>query len=696
MDSLTRQFKDLSHESDAKKELVKIIRQNETLEQEIIDAPTPGILNLFSRTKETKKKELKDNKLRMRSISLNYKRFLMNKIKDDEKIVNSMINSPIALKKATADMNKTMNFVENEMSLFGQYLDLTPENDYSSLPSSSTGLDMNDAGDLERMAIHRKEIKSSFQKAERSKEQQIKESRNKAEIQLLKEQSRGFKYRLNNFEYVLINNGFFKGEYAKPISYNSKNRTLQVKTVLNNKLIPLIQSEYMFLKDINSRSPDNFVKPQYVNHNSIATDFRPIRVNRMELDDEPSYTPPSPTSYNQESDSDSEDEEDDLDNKSDFGYEEEEPEFKMETTFEQDVMAARNLSNEESTTQKIRYSKIISDIIQLLKLNEDNINPFDLADIAISTYIRYNLKDTIKSSAFLLDIYLATIVFTHLNGSSLVPSEVYTKCRLLDWSTPEYLSCVLDENKFFDNNKTNCLDTISCINKMLMKIDFTSAPISSPPMKISLKQSEILYPVSRPRQNYRQPTRDISRQRGGPGKTRFITLPEVENDPTSRIIQGRSGKRRRSENNEAITLDKRVKTIKTPTLRQTRTPTSEETNYRLIDEKRRLAQGLSDDEDSVESRFGNLSITSPECAGCGANRYRRDDGLKKKWRTYVCSKDCPTHSGDSKPVSSTRVFKPLYSKMILADLRKIAKQKNVINFSKMKKSELVSILDTLN
>jgi hypothetical protein len=650
-----------------KSQLMTLVRKHERLTQEILDAPEPSLLNFYSSTKKNKQIELIQNQQKIRNISNAYKKVLMTRITNDEKVVNSVKDSPNALRKATDDWNSTMNFVQSEIELFEKYLDLVPDSQvYQSRPS--TTLPIEDVVSLDRMSEHRQQVKSSNLKSERSIAQRIKDTRNIAEINKSKKLSRNFKYRLNNFEYIVITKGFFKGQYASLQNYNSVNKILNVKTVLNNKVIPLDSSEYLFVKDIDSKSDDNYIKPQFVNHNSPLSGFKPYQektiesqLGSMDLEDEPYYSPPSPSSYepfgsfDEEPDT-KEDEEDDLDNKSDFGYEEEtteEPE--MQTTFEQDVMAARNISNESSTSQKTQYAKIISEILQLLKLNEDNVNPYDLADTAIYTYSKYNVKDTVKSSSLLLNVFLASIVYTHLNGTSLMPYEVYTKCRLVDWTTPDYLSCVLEENKFIDLKSKGCSTVLECIKKMLSVIKFKSTHLSDFTQKKSLKQEEILYPVSQKREPFKQEERDISLRRGGPGKTRFIDLEAVA---------GKSPKR--SRNDFENISEKRIKTLKVPPPR------------------------------TLESRMSKLTIDSPECSDCGLDRYQRDDTRQKKWKTIVCAKNCPTHS-ISKP-SSSSAFRPRvdYSKMTLVELKKTAKSKNVIDFSKKNKNDLVKILSQLS
>jgi hypothetical protein len=656
-----------------KTRLMTLVRKHETLNQELIDAPEPSLLNLFSKTKRNKQIELIENQQKIRNISNSYKKVLMTRIKNDEKVVNEMKDSPNALRKATADWNATMNFVQSEMELFEKYLDLVP-NSQVFQPRPSTTLPMEDVVSLDRMSEHRQQVKSSNLKSERSIAQRIKDTRNIAEIKKSKQLSRNFKYRLNNFEYIVITKGFFKGQYASIQNYNSVNQILNVKTDMNNKVIPLDSSEYLFVKDIDSKSDDNYIMPKFVNHNSPLSGFKPYQektidsqLGSMNLEDEPYYSPPSPSyepfeRFDEEPETkEDEDEDDDLDNKSDFGFEEEDTtEPEMQTTFEQDVMAARNISNEGSTSQKIQYAKIISEILQILKLNEDNVNPYDLADTAISTYSKYNVKDTVKSSSLLLNVFLASIVYTHLNGTSLMPYEVYTKCRLVDWTTPDYLSCVLEENKFIDLKSKGCSTVLDCIKKMLSIIKFKSAPLSDFTPKKSLKQEQILYPVSQKREPFKQEERDISLRRGGPGKTRFIDLEAVA---------GKSPKRSRYDF-ENIS-EKRIKTLKVPPPR------------------------------TLESRLSKLTIDSPECSDCGLDRYQRDDTRQQKWKTIVCAKNCPTHSiskPSSSSSSSSSAFRSRvdFSKMTLTELKKTAKSKNVINFSKKSKKDLVEILSQLS
>jgi hypothetical protein len=672
-------------EQTTKTQLINLVRQNETLNKEILNAPEPSLLNLFSKTKINKKKELIENQQKIKNISNSYKRVLMTRIKNDEKVVNAMKDSPNGLRKATADWNETMNFVQSEMALFEKYLDLIPKSQVQLTPSSSTTLPMEDVISLDRMSEHRQQVKLSKLKSDRSIAQNIKDIKNISEIKKSKNLSRLFKYRLNNFEYVVIINGFFKGQKASIQNYNSVNKILNVKTVMNNKIIPLDSSEYLFIIDINSDSDDNYVSPKFVNHNSQFSGYKPYKGNETlenrfssitmdDMEDEPYYSPPSPTSYSDydtKNDKDDEDDEDDdLDNKSDFGYEEdedtEEPEiFEMQTTFEQDVMAARNISNESSTSIKIKYAKIISEILQLLKINEDNVNPYELADTAIYTYSKYNVKDIVQTSSFQLKVFLAAIVYTRLNGTSLIPYEVIdckkfgSRSRVqFDWSTLDYMSCVL-EHTFFDKNRSVNPETSSHIQKMLDLIKFTPAPVSNFTPKKTLKKEQILYPVSQKREPFKQPERDISLRRGGPGKTKFIDLDAVAGKS--------SNKRRRSEFTNVS--EKKIKTLKVPPPR------------------------------SLESRMGKLTIDSPECSDCGLDRYHRDDTRQQKWKSIVCAKNCPKHS-ISKPstfsTSSTSSSSSVnYSNMNLTDLKKIAKSKNVINFSKMKKPELIKVLERI-
>jgi hypothetical protein len=670
-----------------KSKFIELVRQNEKLNQEMLDSPEPSLLNFFSKSKLNKKKELEKNQRVLKNLSVPYKEALKNIIKNDERVVNTMKGGS-GLQKATSDLNQTLDFVQKEMALFDKYLDLLPSSG-SSRQYESREEDMEDVVALDRMAEHREQIKSSALKTERSKAQNIKDTRNIAEIKKMKVLSKGYKYRLNNFEYVFITKGFFKGELALIKHYNSANKILNVKLEKNNKVIPVISSEYLFVINRDLRSDDNYVLPKNVNHNSPFSGYKPYQERNqgtieskfsslsmntpMEIDDsndlwsndfedEPYYSPPSPSSYEQDTPyglDEKDDEDDDLDNQSDFGYEEEIPvESVMETSFEQDVMAARNISNESSTSIKIQYAKIISEIIQLLKLNEDTINPYDLADNAIYTYNKYNMKDTIKGSPLLLDIFLASIVYTHLNGSSLTPTEVYTKCRLVDWSSPEYLSCVLQENKFIViKSSTGCSSVLECINKMLLKIKFKSAPVSRFTPKKQLREEEIMYPASLKRTPFKQEERDISRSRGGPGKTRYIDLDKVA---------GKSPNKRSRGDYEDIS-EKRTRTLKTPPPR------------------------------SIESMMKKLTLDSPECSDCGMDRYQRDDTRQQKWKTFSCAKNCPKHSvmsevsvGSSSRASNSSIVN--YDRMSVSELKKAAKEKNIRNYSKLDKKGLVKIL----
>jgi hypothetical protein len=97
--------------------------------------------------------------------------------------------------------------------------------------------------------------------------------------------------------------------------------------------------------------------------------------------------------------------------------------------------------------------------------------------------------------------------------------------------------------------------------------------------------------------------------------------------------------------------------------------------------------------------MSKLTINSPECSDCGLDRYQRDDTRQQKWKTIVCAKNCPTHSiSKSSSSSSSSAFRSRvdFSKMTLAELKRTAKSKNVINFSKKSKKDLVEILSRLS
>lgn len=643
-----------------KNKVNELINNIEQLTIDIQNTPSPSIENSFDNKKIDLNKKLLNLKLQLSGLVKDYMVSLNQELEKSKEQLGSVIllQDNKLITSTTNAINSLADIITSESDRLSGYIQSPSQiRRKSSLqPNIKTQFD-------EVIEFQKQRDKGIKRRQEKRRKEQLTPPSPPSP----KKQLKRFKFKLNNFKYILITKGIHKGSTAEIHNYNPNTDNLYVYIIPANIFANIKFNNYMFIKNINGKlTSENLINPKYVDHNvpsklpfKIRTEF----LNAGEDQKSPLSSAGSVMSLESLKS----------------------PEF--QATFEQER------DTQFFPTKVSNDVEILTDMINLLNFSTDSLNPFEIATQAeiYKKSIDYDIKSKTD-----LKLFLATVLFVYINNSRIAPLVINKKCKNMDWNNIDYIVCVLE--KYILNKKVKkggkTIDIHKKINAIIKLLQKNYKNLLDKRTTFSKsKTPEIVAIKDIPRLS-RVPLKFPSRN--------FMKFPKILNDSTAR----KNFAVYNDNINQLISEIEDIKISKSlpkPPPKIIRTPPQPT----VLKGKQAQLPVFEDDAMDID-----IDITREKCQQIvpGPNK------------TKICNQLCPsgqrycnfhfkpkksttpktTPKKSTKPSKSKKPFDindfnkdklPPIEKLTVLELKQVAKIKNISNISKLKKQELIDAIN---
>ena len=485
-------------------------------EEELKNAPVGSIENNFINIKFIKQQELTILLQSRSDLIKKYLETLQKIVNYNEKLLNTFLDSddPSVVKKLTSNLEESASTFSNEMKNFKNLI--IKESSRSSPKIKEPDSKIVESG-LDKLEQYGQDKKNQAMRKQRKLQEQQNMIRRQKEQGPSMDIDTKLPYKIDDFRYIIITKGSYKSQYGSIKSYNPSTEMLYVELIATSTKINIPKNSYKFVKILGNDNDKNFISPLQVKHTS----------NKFVKD--PKIFTESASSSRRSSSSSS-------------------PDFQL--NFEEELRM--NNANLDLTKQQQKYFVIINEILDILTIPVETL---DMNEVIGNIEKTQKSTEVELSSKNAMKLLIASIIFATLNGTSIVPNYTYPNCPPLNWKTPNYFSCVL--NDYIKTKKNTTL--YNMIMNTLTLIGFQFEVNISPINRSIINPRDSALPVSafKGKSVVRSPSFEKmmkAKSKGGPGPTKLIDLNKFQ-----------KGKRRRSSAADIVMeMDRMSITPETP------------------------------------------------------------------------------------------------------------------------------------
>lgn len=467
-------------------------------EKEFQSAEVGTINNNFTDMKFIKKQELTKLIQSRSDLIKNYLETLQKIVNYDEKLLNTFMDSddPSVVKKLTSNLKESTSTISTETKNLKDLI----INESSRSSSKIKGPDSKivESG-LDKLEQHGQDKKNQVMRKQRKLQEQQNMFRRQQEQGSSMSIDTKFPYKIDDFRYIIITKGSYKSQYGSIKSYNPSTEMLYVELISTSTKLNIPKDSYKFVKILGENDDKNFISPSQVKHTSNKFVQDPKIFTDSASSSRRSSV--SPMSSRRSSS----------------------PDFQL--NFEEELRM-NNASNLDITKEQQKYFVIINEILDILTIP---VEALDMNEIIGNIEQIQKTTDVELSSKNAMKLLIASIIFATLNGTSIVPNYTYPNCPPLNWKTPNYFSCVLNDYIKTKKNTTLYTMIMNTLTLIGFKIEVDISPINRTiinPRDSALPVSSFKGKAVVKSPNFEKMMR--AKSKGGPGPINLIDFDKFQ------------------------------------------------------------------------------------------------------------------------------------------------------------------------